>query len=185
MTGAFCCVNLDVDIFARLNKIKNFRLDLVQKAIRLLLDNPDLSSREVARKIGVSEFTIRYWKKQSFWEVERQKLINDRAEAMGIKDEQHRAEYRESLKTQQQHLKILRELIHQNTTRSLRISTQVYAMASMMDDSLEACSMATKAGAHTQAKAATEGIKSIMAINDHLYQIHVLIEYFEGLEDGE
>ena len=150
------------------------------------MDNPDLSSREVARKIGVSEFTIRYWKKQSFWEVERQKLINDRAEAMGIKDEQQRADYKENLKTQQQHLKILRELIHKNTTRSLRISTQVYAQASAMDDSLKACSMATKAGAHTQAKAATEGVKSIMAVDDHLYQIHVLIEYFEKLEsDGD
>ena len=149
------------------------------------MDNPDLSSREVARKIGVSEFTIRYWKKQSFWEVERQKLINDRAEAMGIKDEKNRAEYRESLEIQQQQLKILRELIHQNTIRSLRISTQVYAQASAMDDSLAACELCTKSGAHTQAKAAIQGVNSIMAINDHISQIHILIEYFEGLEEEE
>ena len=149
------------------------------------MDNPDLSSREVARKIGVSEFTIRYWKKQSFWEVERQKLINDRAEAMGIKDEKNRAEYRESLEIQQQQLKILRELIHQNTIRSLRISTQVYAQASAMDDSLAACELCTKSGAHTQAKAAIQGVNSIMAINDHISQIHILIEYFEGLEEED
>lgn len=144
-----------------------------------------MSSREVARKIGVSEFTIRYWKKQSFWEVERQKLINDRAEAMGIKDEKNRAEYRESLEIQQQQLKILRELIHQNTIRSLRISTQVYAQASAMDDSLAACELCTKSGAHTQAKAAIQGVNSIMAINDHISQIHILIEYFEGLEEED
>jgi hypothetical protein len=55
----------------------------------------------------------------------------------------------------------------------------------MMDDSLESCSMATKAGAHTQAKVAIDGVKSIMAVDEHLYQIHVLIEYFEGLENGD
>ena len=144
-----------------------------------------MSSREVARQIGVSEFTIRYWKKQTIWEQERQKLIGERAEAMGIKDEKNRAEYRESLEIQQQQLKILRELIHQNTIRSLRISTQVYAQASAMDDSLAACELCTKSGAHTQAKAAIQGVNSIMAINDHISQIHILIEYFEGLEEED
>jgi hypothetical protein len=54
-----------------------------------------------------------------------------------------------------------------------------------MDDSLKGCEMATKAGAHTQAKAAMQGITTYLAITDHLYQFHVLIEYFEGLEEGE
>ena len=104
---------------------------------------------------------------------------------MGIKDEKNRAEYRESLEIQQQQLKILRELIHQNTIRSLRISTQVYAQASAMDDSLASCELCTKSGAHTQAKAAIQGVNSIMAINDHISQIHILIEYFEGLEEED
>lgn len=151
----------------------------------MLLDTPNLSNRELASNIGVDEGSIRYWKKQTFWEQERQKLIGERAEAMGLKDEQQRAEYRENLKTQQQHLKILRELIHQNTIRSLRISTRVYAAASAMDDSLAACELCTKSGAHTQAKAAIQGVNSIMAINDHISQIHVLIEYFEGLENSD
>ena len=171
--------------FATITDIKKLRFDLIREAIKILLDSPSISNHELGRQLGVSERVIRYWKKLPIWETERQKLINDRAVAMGIKDEQQRADYKENLKTQQ-HLKILRELIHKNTTRSLRISTQVYAQASAMDDSLKACSMATKAGAHTQAKAATEGVKSIMAVDDHLYQIHVLIEYFEKLEsDGD
>jgi|SanBayMetagenome_1026888.scaffolds.fasta_scaffold08570_3 hypothetical protein len=30
-----------------------------------------------------------------------------------------------------------------------------------------------------------QGVNSIMAINDHISQIHVLIEYFEGLENSD
>ena len=149
------------------------------------MDNPDLSSREVARKIGVSEFTIRYWKKQSFWEVERQKLINDRAEAMGLNDRQQRAEYRESLKTQQQHLEILMEQIYANSMRAITLSNKVYANCCLMDDPLKACAMAIKSGAHIQAKAAIQGVTAYMAICNHLYQFHILIEYFENLEEEE
>jgi hypothetical protein len=51
-----------------------------------------------------------------------------------------------------------------------------------MDDSLKACATAIKSGAHTQAKAAMQGVLTYIAISDHLYQFHVLIEYFEKLE---
>jgi hypothetical protein len=54
-----------------------------------------------------------------------------------------------------------------------------------MDDSLKACAVAIKSGAHIQAKAAMQGVLTYIAISDHLYQFHVLIEYFEGLEEGE
>ena len=147
------------------------------------MDNPDLNNREIANQIGVTEATIRYWKKQPFWQQERQKLMDEIAEAMGLKDKQQREEFRESLRKQQQHLEILREQIHGNTIRALNIANRVYAQASMMNDPLKACGMLTKAGAHTQAKQALEGIKTIMAINEHLHQFHVLIEYFEGLDD--
>jgi hypothetical protein len=54
-----------------------------------------------------------------------------------------------------------------------------------MDDSLEACAMATKSGAHTQAKASIQGISAYIDIMNHLYQFHILIEYFENLEEEE
>ncbi|WP_242049115.1 hypothetical protein [Planktothrix sp. FACHB-1365] len=53
----------------------------------------------------------------------------------------------------------------------------------MMNDALKACGMLTKAGAHTHGKQALDGIKTIMAVDEHLYQFHVLIEYFENLEE--
>ena len=173
-------------IFASLCVIKNFRLDLIREAIKLLLDNPHLSNREIARQIGVSEPSIRYWKKQPFWKQERQKLIDERAEAIGLKDAQEKAEYREKLKKQEQNLEILLDQIFANSMRAITLSNKVYANCVLMDDSLKACAIAVKSGAHIQAKAAMQGVTAYIAVCNHLYQLHVLIEYFEGLEgDGD
>ena len=172
-------------IFASLCVIKTFRLDLIREAIKLLLDNPHLSNREVARQIGTSEPSIRYWKKQPFWEQERQKLINDHAEIMELNKVEQRREYKENLEKQRQHLEILMEQIYANSMRAINISNKVYATACLMDDPLKACSVAIKSGAHIQAKAAMQGVTAYIAIMNHLYQFHILIEYFENLEEGE
>lgn len=166
-------------------KIKTFRLDLIREAIKLLLDNPDLSNREIARQIGVSETTIRYWKNNPIWTEERQKLINERAEIMELNKAEQRREYKKNLEKQRQHLEILMEQIYANAMRAINISNKVYANCCLMDDALEACSVAIKAGAHIQAKAAIQGISAYIAIMNHLYQFHILIEYFEGLEKEE
>ena len=172
-------------IFASLCVIKTFRLDLIREAIKLLLDNPHLSNREVARQIGTSEPSIRYWKKQPFWEQERQKLINDHAEIMELNKVEQRREYKENLEKQRQHLEILMEQIYANSMRAINISNKVYATACLMDDPLKACSVAIKSGAHIQAKAAMQGVTAYIAIMNHLYQFHILIEYFENLEEGD
>ena len=172
-------------IFASNCVIKTFRLDLIREAIKLLLENPGLSNREVARQIGVSEPSIRYWKKHPIWTEERQKLINDRAEAIGLKDAQERAAYKENLEKQRRNLEILMDQIFANSMRAINISNKVYANCVLMDDPLKACSVAIKSGAHIQAKAAIQGVTAYIAIMNHLYQFHVLIEYFEGLEEEE
>ena len=172
-------------IFASNCVIKKFRLDLIREAIKLLLDNPHLSNREVARQINVSEPSIRYWKKSPIWEQERQKLINDHAEIMELNKAEQRRKYKENLEKQQQNLKILMDQIFANSMRAINLSNKVYANCCLMDDALEACSIAIKAGAHTQAKVAIQGISAYMAIMNHLYQFHILIEYFENLEEEE
>ena len=166
-------------------KIKTFKLDLIREAIKLLLDNPGLSNREIARQIGVSETTIRYWKNNPIWDIERQKLIDERAEAIGLKDAQERAAYREKLKKQEQNLEILLDQIFANSMRAIALSNKVYANCCVMDDPLKACSVAIKSGAHIQAKVAMQGVTAYIAIMNHLHQFHVLIEYFEGLEEGD
>ena len=133
----------------------------------------------------MTETTIRYWKKQSFWENERQKLIDERAEIMELDKAEKRAEYKENLERQERNLEILMEQIYANTMRAMNLSNKAMAMASMMDDPLKACSMIAKSGALKHSKAAIEGATAYIAIMNHLYQMHVVIEYFEGLEGLE
>jgi hypothetical protein len=133
----------------------------------------------------VSETTIRYWKKSPIWEEERQKLINDHAEIMELNKVEQRREYKENLEKQRQHLEILMEQVFANSMRAINISNKVYANCCTMDDPLKACAIAIKSGAHIQAKAAMQGVLTYIAISDHLYQFHVLIEYFENLDDDD
>jgi len=104
---------------------------------------------------------------------------------MELNKAQQRAEYKENLEKQRQHLEILMEQVFANSMRAITISNKVYANCCMMDDPLKACAVAVKSGAHIQAKAAMQGITAYIAITDHLYQFNVLIEYFEGLEEEE
>jgi hypothetical protein len=104
---------------------------------------------------------------------------------MGLNDRQQRREYKETLEKQRQHLEILMEQVFANSIRAINLSNKVYANCLLMDDPIKACSMALKSGAHIQAKAAMQGVSAYIAISDHLYQFHVLIEYFEGLEEEE
>ena len=133
----------------------------------------------------MSEPSIRYWKKHPIWIEERQKLINDRAEIMELNKAEQRREYKETLEKQRQHLEILLEQVFANSMRAITLSNKVYANCLLMDDSLKACAVAIKSGAHIQAKAAMQGVSTYIAISDHLYQFHILIEYFEGLEEEE
>ena len=144
-----------------------------------------MSNREIARQIGVSETTIRYWKKHPIWEEERQKLINERAQIMELNKAEQRREYKKNLEKQRQHLEILMEQIYANSMRAINISNKVYANCLLMDDAIEACSIAIKAGAHTQAKVAIQGALAYIDILNHLHQFNILIDYFEGLEEGD
>lgn len=105
---------------------------------------------------------------------------------MELNKAEQRREYKETLEKQRRNLEILLDQVFANSMRAINLSNKVYATACLMDDPLKACATAIKSGAHTQAKAAMQGITTYIAITDHLYQFHILIEYFEGLEvDGE
>ena len=112
-------------------------------------------------------------------------MIEERAEAIGLKDAQERAAYREKLKKQEQNLEILLDQIFANSMRAIALSNKVYANCVLMDDSLKACSVAIKSGAHIQAKVAMQGVTAYIAIMNHLHQFHILIEYFEKLEEED
>ena len=171
--------------FSTITDIKRLNVDLIREAILTLLDSPQITNIELGRQLGVSERVIRYWKKSPIWEEERQKLINERAEIMELNKAEQRAEYKKNLEKQRQHLEILMEQIYANSMRAINISNKVYANCLLMDDALEACAMAIKAGAHIQTKAAIQGGLAYMAALNHLHQFNILIEYFEGLEKEE
>ena len=171
--------------FSTITDIKRLNVDLIREAIKTLLDSPQITNIELGRQLGVSERVIRYWKKLPLWQSERQKLVDERAEAMGLNDRQQRAAYKETLEKQRQHLEILMEQVFANSMRAITISNKVYANCLLMDDPIKACSMALKSGAHIQAKAAMQGVLTYIAISDHLYQFHILIEYFEKLEEED
>ena len=69
--------------------------------------------------------------------------------------------------------------------RAIALSNKVLSAGVLMDDPTKACLMVVKSGALKHAKAAFDGCSAYINICNHLYQLHVLIEYFEGLEDGE
>lgn len=104
---------------------------------------------------------------------------------MGLKDTQQRELYREKLKKQEQHLEILMDQIYANTMRAITLSNRALATASLMNSPLKACSVVVKSGALRHSKAAFDGVSAYIAIINHLYQFHILIEYFEGLEEEE
>ncbi|HEY9863491.1 MAG TPA: hypothetical protein V6D21_04860 [Candidatus Obscuribacterales bacterium] len=104
---------------------------------------------------------------------------------MELNKAEQRREYKENLERQQRNLEILMDQVFANSMRAINISNKVYSNCCLMEDSLKACEMATKSGAHTQAKAAIQGITAYIDIMNHLYQTHILIEYFEGLEEGD
>ena len=104
---------------------------------------------------------------------------------MELNKAEQRREYKENLEKQRRNLEILMDQVFANSMRAINISNKVYATACLMDDPLKACAMAIKSGAHIQAKAAIQGVTAYMAIMNHLHQFHILIEYFENLEDGE
>ena len=112
-------------------------------------------------------------------------MLDDMAEALKLKDEQRREEFKESIREGRRKLEILREEIYANTARSINISSKAYATASMMQDSIKACGTLTKAGAHTQAKQALDGIKAIMAIDEHLYQFDLLINFMDRQDEDD
>lgn len=158
---------------------------MVREAVKLLLDTPSLSNLEISRRLKVNEGTIRHWKKQPFWEVERRKLIAERAEAMGLTEKNQREQFKRELQQQRRDLKKLRDGIYTNAMRALNIANTSLRELLEMDDPVAACGIATKTGTHIQSNSGIKGALAILQINNHLYQIDILIEYFLKSEDEQ
>jgi hypothetical protein len=69
--------------------------------------------------------------------------------------------------------------------RAIALSNKVLAIGCLMESPTAACAMVVKSGALKHAQVAFNGVRAYIAICNHLYQLHVLIEYFEGLEEED
>ena len=163
--------------------IRKINFELVKKAIQLILDNPSISNLEIAKQLGINEGTVRHWKKQLFWEVERQKMIDDRAEITQELIAENRSKYLKDLRESQNILNKFVDGVKSNAALSLSLANAAYSQVLTLDDTLDGCYQATKAGIHIQSRNAREGMTALIGIYDQLYQISLLIEYFEKLDD--
>jgi hypothetical protein len=90
--------------------------------------------------------------------------------------------YQQDLEEKQKSWQAFRKALETNGAYSLTLSNNAYKAANNEQDSLKACSKATKSGAQVHSRNGMEVLKTLAMVDDQLYQNKVLIEYFEKLE---
>ncbi len=129
---------------------------------------------------------IRYWKKHPIWEETKTRIIYKRAEVLGAMSEQEKIELREKLLERQREIDIFRNALKENTAQCFKVTNQAYRDLTKDNDAVKACAKATKSGIHVQSKNAMDGLKTIMLIDEHSYQLSIIIENFDDSgEDDE
>lgn len=151
--------------------------------MEFFLDNPWVNNVDLAKKVGVSERAVRHWKKHPIWEEIKTKVLLKRAEVLGAMSEQEKTELREKLLERQREIDIFRNALKDNTAQCFKVTNQAYRDLAKDQDAVKACAKATKSGVHVQSKNAMDGLKTIMLIDEHSYQLSIIIENFDDSED--
>ena len=141
-----------------------------------------MSNCEIAKQLGVAESTIRLWKKHPIWEEIKIKVLHKRAEVLQPMTEEERNEFREKLQERQKELEIFRNALKDNTAQCFKLTNQAYRDLGRHRDPVKACSDATRSGIHIQSKNAMDGLRTMMLIDEHTYQLNVIIENFQEID---
>lgn len=141
-----------------------------------------MSNCEIAKQIGVCESSIRQWKKHPVWEETKAKILHQYAEVLEPMSEQEKNEFREKLQERQRELEIFRNALKENTAQCFKVTNQAYRDLGRYRDPIKACSDATRSGIHIQSKNAMDGLRTMMLIDEHTYQLNVIIENFQELD---
>jgi hypothetical protein len=166
--------------------IKTSHIELIKKAILLLFDDPELSNREVARRIGVDEKVIRTWKKDPIWEQIRQELLRGRASKMeAIIEKDKEGIYEQELQERQRKLRAYVSGLETIAAHSLTVSSNAYKQASKSDDAIKACTRLTYSGSDRVTRTAVEVVKTIFQAYDQLDQTKVLAEYYQSIREKQ
>lgn len=132
----------------------------------------------------MEETAIRRWKKLSAWAEYEQKIKTERAEvfkamvANGKKDE-----YLQELEKQRKDLKALQEGMKAIAGHSTNLTRKAYIELSQQPDAVKACGKGTKAGVHQHSRTAMEAIKTVAQLNEQIYQISVVFDHLQDMEE--
>ena len=155
------------------------------EAVQLFAENPHLSNREVARRLGISEKTIRDWKKSEVWAEESQRVAEERADlALEVLKEQQQ-KYKEELRQELADLKKLRDAAKTNAALFFKMSNSALRELSTERDSLKGCGKALKNGVNRHSDSAIKASEAVMDLNKDIYQIDILLEKLDCQEIPE
>ncbi len=163
--------------------INTFKLDLIHQAIKILIDNPYLSNREVARRVGKSEKSIRYWKQQPFWETEKQKILSDRAEVLKKVIETNPQKYVEEFEKELEDLKKLRDAQKSLAALYFKLSSSTLTDVMATKKGVKASSEAYKSGVNKHSDSAARAANSVIQFNENIYQLGAILEELKKLEE--
>lgn len=144
-----------------------------------------MSNREVARRINISEARIREWKKQPFWEEEKQKILSDRQKLMDKMIEANQEEYIQELKQEQRDLKKLRDAAKTTAALYYRMANNTLTQLTSEKDAVKASGKASKSGVNKHSDSAIKAAEAIARLNEQIYQIGMLVAHIERLDQSE
>lgn len=99
--------------------------------------------------------------------------------------DENREKYKRNLELRQKELEAILSGITAIAAHSTNVSAKAYGEASQNPDPTKACSKLTKSGAHIHGRMAVDTAKAIMAIHEQLYQIGVVFDHIQNLEEKE
>lgn len=152
----------------------------MMEAIRIFADNPHLSNREVARQLGVSESTVRAWKKQSVWHEESERIAEERLEMTLEVLQEERDKFKQELRQEFADLKKLRDAAKTNAALFFKMSNNALReLTTSTSDFTRASSKAVKSGVNKHSESAIKAAEAVARLDEKIYQVDILLEHFE------
>lgn len=154
----------------------------IPEAVTIVLETPAITNVELAKKLGVTETTIRKWKQHRDWEFEYKRQTALRADAIKELEGEKKVNFQNKLEEQQRKLDTLLDSLMANAALSFSIANKAYKVLSKNNDPVTACKLATRAGIHIQSENAMKATKTIIAVTEQIYQLSDIHGYFKSID---
>jgi transposase-like protein len=151
----------------------------------VFIDNPRLSNREVARRIGIHESRIRYWKKQPYWETEKQKFVEQKREILKEVMAQDKEEQIEIMRKRRKDLEAMTEGAKAIAAHLMGITNKTCIAMSKESDPVKACSKTIKAGVPSLTRSVSESVRTFVSLNRELYEFETILDHYENDESDD